>query len=337
MLHRNYSAFVIAIVALPILVLSCRKNDSPFDNPDEGPPAQMPADPPVYVAYKVSDYESINLSFKYDEFPDKVSVYYDDTLTEDRYDHLFAEYSFNRAGYLTKNVFYNPSSGEVKSSLSIVRDNNTLDHILVEHSEASISKTDTFYISFRDSAGAAGYTIMNVDYGKYFSGIPVAMDFAYYEGRLNKTTAGMYTSGEDAIFFPSFNYRYNNANQLVSRTADLYYGADYMYEEGLGLDSLFKVLGGKDWPYLETVLNYDENTSIFFYPLYITLSKDNVDMDIYMHRYGALSEVRSMPNGVEYPKAEIFNFSNTFDESKKLVQSTIYNNEQEYASYRFEY
>lgn len=321
---RNYHAFVIAIVSLPVLVLSCRKNDNPFVNPDE-PQVEMPADPPVYLAYKVSDFEHLNLSFKYDEFPNKVSVYYDDTLTEDKYDHIFAEYLFNKAGYLTGNTFYNVS-GDVKSSLTIERNTNIITSVLVKHKESGVDKTDTFRISFTDSSGAPDYTFMNVDYGKYFSEIPVTMKFTYYKNEAISSSAGLYTFDDRSVFFPSFIYRYNSLNKLESKLADLYYGIDYTYDQdGKGIDSLFKILGGRDWQYLENVLNYDENTSIFFYPLYVSLSDNNVDIDTYLHRYGAFTEVRSIPNGEDYPYIAIFDFINTFDDKKKLIQSTIYN------------
>lgn len=334
MLLRNYNVVAIAVIIfLPVLIISCKKSDR-YINPED-PPGE--AIPPVSMTYTVTDYEHLNFSFKYDEFPDKVSVYYDDTLTEDKYDHIFAEYIFNKDGYLTGNTFYN-LSGDVKSNLSIERDNNVVKYILVKRYESGVGKTDTFHVSFTDSTGAPDYTFMNVNYGKYFYDIPVSMRFAYCKDNIIKTTAGLYTSPEgNAILFPSLMYIYNGFNQLERREADLYYGTDFFYEEGKGLDSLFKVLGGKDWPYLENILNYDENTSIFFYPLYITLSKGNVDIDIYMHRYGTLSEIRSIPNGVEYPATEIFSFSNSFDNSKKLLQSTIFNNGREYASYQFGY
>ncbi|MFT3946731.1 MAG: hypothetical protein QM763_07125 [Agriterribacter sp.] len=333
---RNCRAFVIAIAFLPILILSCKKNDKLFSGGN--PKVELPGDPPVYLAYKVRDYESLNLSFKYDEFPNKVSVYYDDTLTTGKYDHLFATYTFNTSGYLTANAFYN-DVGVVKSSISIERSDNSISQILVQHAESGVAQTDTFKVSFTDSSGAPGYTFMNVDYGKYFSGIPVTMKFTYHNNATISSLAGMYTSGDDAIFFPSFDYTYNALNQLSSKQSDLYYGSEYSYETGgNGLDSLFRILGGKDWHYLENILNYDENTSIFFYPLYVTLStNNNVDIDIYMHRYGVLSDIRSIPNGSEYPRTEVFRFVNSFGDSKRLLQSTIYNNDEEYASYQFQY
>lgn len=331
---RNYHAIAIVIVCLSVFAISCKKSDR-LGNPDQ-PQAETPADPPIYLSYTTANDEPLNLSFQYNEFPDKVSVYYDDTLTENKYDHIFAEYIFNKAGYLTENVFYN-ISGEVKSNLLIERDNNAIKHILVKHKETGIEKVDTFLVSFSDSSGVPDYKIMDVNYGKYFYDIPVLMKFAFYKDHIESSTAGMYTSDDNAIFFPSLNYTYNALNQLTSREADLYYGANYFYEDGKGLDSLFKTLGGKDWQYLESILNYDENTSIFFYPLYITLSKGNVDIDMYMHRYGPLTDVRSIPNGVEYPTTEIFNFTNSFDDHKKLLKSVIYNNGDEYASYQFQY
>lgn len=333
---RNYRGFVImAFVSLPFFFMSCKKNDASA-NPRGEDPSQKSAAPPVYLTYKVNDIEELNFSFKYDEFPGKVSIYYDDTLTEDKYDHIFAEYFFNGDGYLTGNTFYN-LAGDIKSKLSVERDNNIIKYILIGHKNGAVAQTDTFRVSFTDSLQAPDYRFMDVDYGKYFYNIPVAMKFTYCKDNIVKTAAGLYTNGNDAIFFPSLAYTYNSQDQLQSREADLYYGADYFYEEGKGLDSLFKVLGGKDWPYLESILNYDENTSIFFYPLYITLSKGNVDIDMYMHRYGPLSEVQSIPNGVEYPQTERFHFLNSFDESKKIIKSTISNDGEEYATYEFRY
>lgn len=335
---KNYNAFAIAIVSLPIFIFSCRKNDKiPGEPGGTTPNVETPGDPPVYLAYKVNDNESLNLSFKYEEYPDKVSVYYDDTLTTDKYDHIFATYSFNKSGYLTENAFYD-LSGNPKSKITIVRESDIINRVLVEHSNSGTLKTDTFNVAFSDSTGSSGYRFMTVNYGKYFSGIPVTMRFTYNDNRLMNSTGGLFTSGDNAIFFPSVECNYGSLNRLNSKMADLYYGTQYSYEnETSGLDSLFRVLGGKDWSYLENVLNYDENTSIFFYPLYITLSKGNVDLDIYLHRYGPLAEVRSIPNGIDYSDVEIFNFTNSFDTNKKLTKTTIYNNDQEYASYQFQY
>lgn len=335
MLRRNYNAFAIVIVTLQILTLSCKKSDRSFVHPDEGQPPILAASP-EYITYRANGLESLHISFKYDEYPDKVSIYYDDTLTENKYDNIFAEYFFNGNGYLTGNRFYNPS-GDIKSSLTFERDNDLIKHILIKHTDAGTEKTDTVSVTFSDSVSAPDHTLMEVDFGKYFYDIPVTMKFAYYNGSVVSSTAGLFTSGGNAVFFPSLVYTYNGLNQLQKKEADVYYGIEYFYEDGNGLDSLFRVLGGKDWVYLENILNYDENTSIFFYPLYITLSKANVDLDVYMQRFGPLTEVRSIPNGAEYPNAETFNFTNTYDEAKKLTQSIIYNEGQEYASYQFQY
>ncbi|MFT4019780.1 MAG: hypothetical protein QM668_22640 [Agriterribacter sp.] len=330
---RSYRLLTTMIVALPIVMLSCQKKDLGIDNP-EPPVVPVPTDPPQSLSYKVSNDESINLSFKYTELPGKVSVYYDDTATEDKFDHLFATYNFNSDGYLTGNTFYT-ITGDVKSNITVQRSNNTIKSITVEPSSQQRS---TFQVSFSDSAGAPDYTFMYVDYSNYFENIPVAMRFVYNNDKLVSSSGGTFTSGDNTVFFPSLSYRYNGNNRLESKVADLYYGADYSYEYGgKGLDSLFRILGGKDWHYMESILNYDENTSIFFYPLYITLSKNSVDIDIYMHRYGSLLEVSSIPNGEDYPEIERFNFLNSFDDNNKITQTTIFNNGDEYASYQFQY
>ncbi|MCC6288741.1 MAG: hypothetical protein IT249_12745 [Chitinophagaceae bacterium] len=333
---RNHIAFVITIVSLPALILSCKKNDYGRVNP--GPlDLSKPADPPQSLSYSVNNNEDLNLSFNYSELPGKVSVYYDDTTTENKFDHLFASYTFNAGGYLVENAFYN-ITGDMKSNITIQRENNIIKSIVVKEGEPGGNVKGTFQVSFADSTGATDYKLMHVDYGNYFENIPVIMDFVYHNNDIKRSSAGIYMSGNNTIFFPSFTYEYDNMKRLTTKESDIYYGANFMYDEsGKGLDSLFRLLGGKDWYYLENILNYDENTSIFFYPLYITLSKGNVEIDVYMHRYGALSDVSSVPGGADYNDIEIFNFQNSFDAGYKLTKTTIFNGGEEYASYQFKY
>ncbi|MFT3747000.1 MAG: hypothetical protein QM768_01735 [Agriterribacter sp.] len=333
---RNHIGFAITVVSLSVLALSCKKYDERYVSPP-GPDFSKAAEPPKSLSYKIMNNEDLNLSFDYAELPGKVSVYYDDTTTENRFDHLFASYTFNSGGYLIENAFYN-IGGDMKSNITILRDNNIIKSVVVKQGESGGNGEGTFQVSFADSTGAADYKLMHADYGNYFEGIPVTMDFVYHNSDIMSSSGGTYISGGNTIFFPSFVYKYDNVNRLQSKKSDIYYGADFMYDEmGKGLDSLFKLLGGKDWYYLENVLNYDENTSIFFYPLYVTLSKGNVEMDIYMHRYGALSDVRSIPGGAEYNDIETFNFQNSFDADYKLMETTIFNNGEEYARYQFKY
>ncbi|MFT3701593.1 MAG: hypothetical protein QM802_04450 [Agriterribacter sp.] len=318
-------------------VISCKKADQELSPPVDPPPVTPPAAvaSPVSLKFMVNNYDYMSIRFKYSELPNKVSVYIDDTLTTDPYDKLFATYSFNKDGYLTGNLFYN-NDGTVLHNIDITRVNNSISSIKVTHTENGVPANDVFNVGFRDSTD--GYRLMNVDYGTYFEDVPVNMEFTYKNEQLMQTNAGLYMSDENSIFFPSFNYTYNASGSLINKWSDSYYGTDFLYEAtGTGLDSLFSLLGGKDWHYLEAILNYDENTSLFFYPLYITLSKNGIDLDIYMHEYGPLAQVRSVANGAEYPYSEVFDFRNDFDEKSRLIQSTITNNGEEYGTYQFGY
>ncbi len=330
------------IVAITITLLSihflasCNKQDIDDGNPNP-PGGSVYGTPPSAFTFLAPDLKSTSISFDYSKLPDKVSVYFDDTLTDNPYDRIYASYTFNNDGYLTENIFYN-ETGEAINNITIVRDGNQISGIVLSHEDKNAPGkiiTDTFYVSFQDSTE---YKLMQVDYGNYFAGVPVEMKFTYRKDELIHSTAGLFTLGDSAVFFPSFDFSYNNAGVLQSRWSDSYYGMDYAYNDsGKGLDSLFKTLGGKDWHYLESILNYDEHTTLFFYPLYITLSKAGMDLDVYMHHYGPLREIRSIPSGYQYPDIEIFNFENTFDDEGKIVETTISNNGKVYGTYRFSY
>src|SRR6185312_1753411 len=114
-----------------------------------------------------------------------------------------------------------------------------------------------------------GYKVMHADYGNHFDNIPVNIAFTTLDNVLTETSAGLYTEGINSIFFPSFTYMYDASGSLVNKWSDSYYGTDFFYESsGSGLDSLFLLMGGKDWECLEGILNYDESESLFFYPLH---------------------------------------------------------------------
>lgn len=316
---------------------SCNKHD--LDGGDPNPPGgNAYGAPPSAFTFFAGDLQSTSISFDYSKMPGKVSVYIDDTLTDNPYDKLYASYTFGNDGYLAENIFYD-GTGKAINNIVIVRDGNQISGVVLSHDDEHAPGniiTDTFYVSFRDSAD--GYRQMNVDYGNYFAGVPVKMQFTYHKGELLHSSAGLFTLGDSAVFFPSFEYSYNNAGVLQSRWSDSYYGIDYAYtDSGKGLDSLFRILGGKDWQYLEAILNYDAHTSLFFYPLYITLSKAGMDLDVYMHHYGPIKEVRSIPSGYQYPDIEIFSFDNTFDQDGKVVSTTISNEGEVYGTYRFTY
>jgi len=328
-------ATTISLLSIQFLA-SCNKQDN--DGGNTNPPGgSVYGAPPSAFTFLAPDMQSTSISFDYSKMPGKVSVYFDDTLTENPYDRIYATYTFNSKGFLTGNIFYN-EVGKAVNNISIVRDGNQISGIVLSHDDEQVTGniiTDTFYVSFQDSAE---YKLMHVDYGNYFSGVPVKMQFSYRSDELIHTSAGLFTLGDSSVFFPSFDFSYNNSGVLQARWSDSYYGMDYAYNDtGKGLDSLFKILGGKDWHYLEAILNYDEHTSLFFYPLYITLSKAGMDLDVYMHHYGPLREIRSIPSGYQYPNIEIFNFENTFDEDGKVIATTISNNADIYGTYRFKY
>lgn len=323
-------------------LVSCKKADRDFAPPVDPPPTN-PVNPtngssPSSLKFLINRTDYASIQFKYSELPNKVSVYMDDTLTTDPYDKLFATYTFDNNGYLNGNVLYN-SNGTVQRDISVTRNNNSISDIVIKHEKYNAPGTlvtDTFHIAFADSTN--GYKTMNVDYGNYFDSVSVKITFTYLDQQLTKSTAGLYMSDNNAVFFPSFSYNYDASGSLVNKWSDSYYGTDFFYEEqGKGLDSLFELIGGKDWQYLEAILNYDENNSLFFHPLYITLSQDAMDLNIHMHHYSPLSQVRSVPSGPEYPSTEIFDFQNEFDDKNRVIKTVISNNGEQYGLYQFGY
>ena len=61
------------------------------------------------------------------------------------------------------------------------------------------------------------------------------------------------------------------------------------------------------------------------------------EMEIDMHRYGVVKEVRTIPNGVDMPYIEIFSFENVLDQQKRVRQTTIRNNNEVEAIWKIEY
>ena len=321
--------------------ISCKKTDRELTPPVDPPPTNpvvSNGSAPSSLKFLVNRTDYLSMQLKYAELPNKVSVYIDDTLTTDPYDKLYATYSFDNNGYLSNNVLYK-NNGDVLHDISISRTNNSISGITIKHEKQNapgILVTDAFQVAFSDSSN--GYKVMKVDYGNYFDSVPVNISFTYLDQQLTRTNAGLYTSDNNAVFFPSFSYNYDASGSLINKWSDSYYGIDFFYQdEGKGLDSLFELIGGKDWQFLEAILNYDENNSLFFYPLYITLSQDGMDLNVHMHQYAPFSLVRSVPSGPEYPTTGIFDFQNEFDDKGRIIKTNIINNGEEYGAYQFGY
>lgn len=339
---RNLSRQTITLLCIIgcVYSFSCKKGDTNDLGPN--PPTDTlevftPGPPPSSISFEPANLQnSFTLSFDYSEMPGKISVYLDDTTNTDPHDQLLVAYSLND-GYLEKTEYYTVG-GAPAGGFTIQRSGSNITRLIMEHEdeyEGGLTK-DTMNISFSDSSG---YTNMKVAYGNYFDEtVPVTIDYVFNKNKLVETKAGLFTSGPNSVFFPSFRFQYKSNGCIWLKESDNYYGTSFVYgDAGRGLDSLFMILGGKDAHLLEAVLYYDQYIGLFFSPLELMLSDNSVELNALVHRYGALQEVKSIPSGAEYPTVQTFTFQNIFDEEKRLVSSRIASNADLYATYSVKY
>ena len=143
-----------------------------------------------------------------------------------------------------------------------------------------------------------------------------------------------------SVTIPAENYTYDASGKLLSVTSDSYYGTSYTYaSSGHGLDSFFRVLGGVDGHYLDAgaLWSLQSDVEFTFFPLYAILINNDVELFTTVHKYGLINEVRSIPNGSNFPNTETFSFQNKLDSRQRIVQTDIMNNGQLYASWKIKY
>lgn len=335
---KNLSCRTFALVLYIGCMYSCKKGDTDTFVPPVDTLEVLPlAPPPSSISFEPADLQgSFTLSFDYTSVSNKISIYLDDTTTADPYDKLAIAYSFNN-GYLEKTEYYT-SDGIPAGGFTIHRSGSTITGVTTEHlneNEGGLITNDLL-VSFADSMGL---TNMYVNYGNSFDPqVPVSIKYTFKGQQLKETKAGLFSSGANSVFFPSYKFNYKSNGCLWVKESDSYYGTSFIYgDAGKGLDSLFKVLGGRDEHLIEAILYYDEYIGLFFRPLQILLSDNSVELDALVHRYGALQEVKSLPNGNEYPTLQTFTFQNSFDEEKRLVKSRVVSNSLLYAVYTVKY
>lgn len=338
---RNLSLQTITLVCFIACVYSCKKEGTndliPPTPPTDTLEVLQPGPAPSFISFEPANLQnSFTLSFDYSEMPDKVSVYLDDTTNADPHDQLLVAYSLNN-GYLQKTEYYT-IGGAPAGGFTIQRSGSDITGMIMEHEneyEGGLMK-DTMNVSFSDSSG---YTNMKVAYGDYFdANVPVTIEYVFNKEKLVETKAGLFTSGTNSVFFPSYKFQYTSKGCIWLKESDNYYGTSFVYgDAGRGLDSLFIILGGKDAHLLEAILYYDQYTGLFFSPLELILSDNSVELNALVHRYGALQQVKSIPSGTEYPTVQTFTFQNTFDDQKRLIKSRIASNADLYATYSVKY
>ncbi len=316
----------LSVIFLLVVVSSCRKN-KPIEPPEPDPSDTITtyplSAPPASIVFENRSGQVYNIKFDYST-ANVVNVRLNDKPA--------AHYAYND-GYLQQLEYFN-AAGDMSAKVVVERSGTTISRVIVEHVDqlTNESSKDTMNVSFGQ---AAGNTTLTVN-GKYFTNTPVTVGYTYQDNLLKEIRGGDF-SGSSNVFLPSYQFTYNSQKHLSLKTSNTYYGTSYTYgDSGSGLDSLFMVLGGKDGHYLEGLLFYDD-TKIFFHPLFIILGDAGIELDALMHRYGALREVRSVPNGVDYPEIRVFNVQNTFNQAKQVVTSRVTRGAEYVGSYTFTY
>jgi len=302
----------LSFLFLVVVIASCRKNkgSEPPPNPPDTSIVEYPlADPPSSIGFEHRNGTSYNINFDY-SVAGQVNVKFNE---QPAIRYTYAD------GYLQE-VQYLNNAGNNAGKFTVQRSGNTINRVIVEHIDpiTAVSAKDTMNVTF---SGSAENTKMTVN-GKYFTGVPVTVDYTYKNDLLKEIKGGEFGA---SVFLQSYQFTYDDKNRLALRTSDAYYGASYVYGDaaGSGLDSLYMVLGGKDRHFLEGIMFYDEYLSVFFYPLQIVLEDVGIELDAAVHRYGALREVRTVPNGAEYPDISVFTIQNTFDSQKRVLTSRV--------------
>lgn len=311
-----------------VMVSSCRK-DKPIDPPD---PPNPPTDtlitypisaPPASITFEDRAGSVNNIKFDY-ATQGVVNV----TLN----DQPAVHYVYND-GYLQEMETFN-AAGKL-SKLIVERSGTSITRVIVEHIDqlTSVSSKDTMAVSFGQSAGNTTLTVN----GKYFTNTPITVGYTYQDNLLKEIRGGDF-SGASNVFLPSYQFTYDNQKRLSLKTSNTYYGTSYVYgDAGSGLDSLFKVLGGKDGHFLEGILFYDEYVKVFFHPLHLILGDAGIELEASIHRWGPLREVRSVPFGADYPEVRVFNVQNTYNDAKQVTTSRVTRGADYVGSYTFAY
>lgn len=285
------------------------------------------------------------LSLKYLSNEHQIQVYLDDTTTANPYDSHLLTYFYNNAGYFMKREWYD-ATGKVTESFSAARESdNTLKTIIAWNNNPDNTEIlrDTFAISVADSAGAPSYKIMTVA-NNYIAGtelVNVRNELTFENNRLFKARGGRFDGSQGLnIFIPPYALAYDAQGRLATRSISNYYGTAYSYENtGRSLDSFFRVLGGKDGHLLniDGLWSFQANAEFDFFPLYIILSSMHTELYAQMHRDGVLKQVRSIPNGTQFPYTETFDFANTFDAQQRVTETVITTNGRIYTTWKFKY
>ncbi|MBX3241698.1 MAG: hypothetical protein KIT80_11990 [Chitinophagaceae bacterium] len=312
---------------LIVVVCSCRRN-RPIDPGEPNPPdttivTHPLAPPPSSIEFENRYNTTLKLDFDY-SVPNTIDVKLDGNTA--------VHYLYNN-GYLQQ-VEYFDGSGNTAGKFTVERVGNTVNRVIMEHVDpvTSIKDWDTLAVAF---TGLPGQSDMTVN-GKYFTDVPITVKYTYQDSLVRKIDGGEF---EASVFLPSYQFTYDEKKRLALKTTDSYYGTSYAYGDvaGSGLDSLYLVLGGKDGYLLEGLLFYDEYLSVFFYPLQIILEDVGIELDALIHRYGALREVRTVPNGSDYTEIKVFTIQNTFDDKKRVITSRIFRGSEYYANYSIAY
>jgi hypothetical protein len=286
--------------------------------------------------------DNITVSFQYLPQEHKIKVYVDDTATTNPYDKLALTYFYNPEGYFMKREGYD-ETGRVMERFSVERGGNNLPgRVLYEEESPVQTLKDTFNISFADSAANPSYKNMTVNFVSRTSNeeIKVTNKLTYLNNQLRKISGGTFFGQTSSVVIPGEEWLYDASGKLTSRISDSYYGTSYAYEtSGRNLDSFFHVLGGRDAYYLDVdgLWSFNSNSDFTFFPLYLILGHNSVELYTEMHRYGVLKEVRSIPNGSNFPEVESFSFQNTFDSNQRVRETRITNNGLLYAVWKIKY
>ena len=321
------------ISAFIILTLqSCNKNSA-------DPLPEIPTDTavtflPTYLSFsdELNPDNGVAVSIKYDLPNRKIEVYTDDSLTTNPYDRLQDIYYYTEKGYLSKWERFNEMSVRIQSFIPERDNNDILKRVLAE--TTNTRGKDTFNISFSDSAGGcSNYKIMRIDYTyrdqTTGSPFPVFDEYTFLEDRIISVKGGHFPVSNGERNLAHTEYLYNADKKMINSISSNIYGPGqtigYRYQSaGIGLDSFYHVLQGKDGFYLSTYFRWPTfpNNSFYFAALNPTLYYNGYQkhIDIEAHKDGVLIEVEPIFESTR------FAFQNILDSNQRIIESKILEN-----------
>ncbi|WP_152616931.1 hypothetical protein [Flavihumibacter solisilvae] len=322
--------------------VSCGK-DSGNDDQDPGQPGGSTFLPLSISFEHPGVMAEQKTSIKYLPDGHTIELYSDDLGTANPYDHLRQTNLYNGDGYFIKRQIY--QDGAVVESIDVERTpGNTISRVItsVNYPDDDYKVKDTFNLSFYDSATFKVMKVDNLLRDRYKNEFRVSRRFVFSGSSLVKTQGGTFwnQSNSASLTWPNEEFVYDGQSRLSTHTRDFFYGKSISYDQaGIGLDSFYQVLGGVDGHYLNAPGSWGFYTHEAFTssPLKLVLFNNSGLMEATMHISGVISEVRSIPNGVNYPNTEIFSFDNILDQRQRVKQTTVRSKNEVVAIWKVEY